>query len=190
MNRTDIILQLLTDKENAIVGTTRLQKLIFLTEREKHIKGNDGSFDFEPYRFGPFSRKLCDDIEFLVSLGYLEKSDEDPIIERDISLDNIEILQANVFLSSKSNSDSVIEEEYDENQKDVNTTTYDSVVYRITDKGIQYLKNNKILDSSDANQIVQIREKYGKKSLMELLQYIYVKHPEYATESEIRNKIL
>lgn len=192
MNRTDIILQLLANKETPIVGTTRLQKLLFLVEKEKHIMGdeNDGSFDFKPYKFGPFSQKLCDDIEFLVNLGYIEKSGESQIVDQAISLDDIEMLKADDFLSSKSTSDSIVDEEDNENQIEVSTTTDDSIVYRIADKGIKYLKDNKVLNSNIANQIVQIKEKYGKRSLVELLQYTYQKYPEYTTESEIKDKIV
>lgn len=190
MNRTDIILLLLANIENPLVGTTRLQKIVFLVENEKNIKGEDGSFDFKAYKFGPFSKKLSDDIEFLVNLGYLEKSGEGQIVERNILLNDIENLKAEDFLSCSSNGEGVFDEADTENQEDVNTATDDSVVYRITDKGIKYLQDSKILNSNDANQIIQIREKYGKRSLMELLQYIYLKYPGYTTESEIKDKIL
>ena len=55
-----------------VQGTTRLQKLLFLMEHEARIKPTKGKdFDFTPWKFGPVSKELYDDLEKLENLGLL-----------------------------------------------------------------------------------------------------------------------
>ena len=70
------------------------------------------------------------------------------------------------------------------------TANDDMIVYRVTEKGINYLKENKLIESEEYKKIEDVKKRYAKKSLNELLRYIYVKYPNYTTESEIRDQIL
>ena len=54
-----------------VSGITRLQKLIFLLDQEQEVRPEDG-FDFEPYKAGPYSPKLYDDLELLENLGLIK----------------------------------------------------------------------------------------------------------------------
>lgn len=183
MERIDIILALLSGNE--IVGTTRFQKLIFLTQFGKDKISDKDLFNFEAYKFGPVSAKLYDDLEFLSNIGYIEKSNErGDIIEN--SIDNIENLNFDQLINEK---DKVITvEEVDD--RGGSTTSDDNVVYRITKKGLKYLDENKVLQNPETSKILGIKNKFQKWTLRELLQYIYTKYPNFATESEIKNKIL
>lgn len=186
MTKTDILLMLLfVDNRTSIVGTTRLQKLLFLAEHEKKITCEDASFDFEAYKFGPLSKTLYDDIEFLVNIGYLEKTGEDSSINT-YSLDELENIDAK-NLVEESEGDDTVESEEDDEEK---STEDDLVVYKITDKGIDYLKENNLIGSQEAIEIESIKKRYRKKSLIELLRYVYMKYPEYTTDSEIRDQLL
>ena len=64
------------------------------------------------------------------------------------------------------------------------------VVYRITDKGIDYLRENNLVRADETIEIENIKKRYGKKSLVELLKYIYIKYPKYTTESVIKDELL
>src|SRR5438552_17942999 len=55
----------------SISGLTRLQKFLFLLERQGHIVPTGTGFDFEPYKAGPYSSKLYDDLELLENLGLI-----------------------------------------------------------------------------------------------------------------------
>lgn len=199
MNRQDVILQLLMNEKSPVVGTTRMQKLAFLIEKESGIK-LDEDFAFEPYKFGPFSAKLRNDVEFLVNLGYLEKKGDDGEPRQSISLDNLENCDADDFLSdtdkdsegdaslSGSTSEGLANKKQLEAAVAERQSEEDTVIYRLTPKGVEYLKNNKDSFSVAEADIKKIREKYGKKSLTELLRHVYLKYPEYATESEIKDK--
>lgn len=195
MRRTDIILFLVGAFQNGVVGTTKLQKLIFLVEQEKGIKPTDGPFGYEAYRFGPYSRTVHEDIEFLVNIGYLKKSGEDIEDLGSLSIDDIEQMRADKFLShSIGEANDVPEEDESESaaeirEKLVSTTTDDLVLYRISEKGVAYFQRARRQHAEEMKRIEDIRERYGKRSLMEVLQHVYSKYPDYTTESEIREKL-
>lgn len=191
MTKTDIILILLfADGEAPIVGTTRLQKLLFLVEHEKNIKAQDESFAFEAFKFGPVSRALYDDLEFLINIGFLEKTGEDLNISN-YSLEGIEGIDAKDLLDDESEAngrEEDLEKTYEKRTE--KTAGGDLVVYRITDKGINYLRENDLVSANETIEIENIKKRYGKKSLVELLKYIYIKYPKYTTESVIKDELL
>jgi len=61
---------LLFSKQPRIIGKTRLQKLIFLMDREILDKSH---FDFEPYKYGPYSSKLLAAMDELLELGLIKE---------------------------------------------------------------------------------------------------------------------
>jgi uncharacterized protein len=184
MEKDDIILLLLEAHKSPIVGTTRIQKLLFLIEKEKEIIPIDKSFNFEPYKYGPASKDLYDDLDFLVNLGYITKSDNKESL-KDLNLDQIENYSADIFLYNNFTQDASTNcPPYE--VKEIN----DSVIYKITDEGIRYLSENKLLESKDFIKIKDIINKYGNYSLTSLLQYIYSRYPGFTEESEIKDDIL
>jgi len=55
----------------------KLQKLIFLTrEYLKKYLPNEEYYSFKPYLYGPFSKEVLYDIEFLVLQGFIEIDEE------------------------------------------------------------------------------------------------------------------
>lgn len=96
MDMKEAIVRLLDG--HSIVGVTRLQKLLFLVEKEGQVNLKDS--DFEPYKFGPFSRKVQDDIDFLVNLGYIESSNDKVVINKKKDLSDILKMSAKDLLSS------------------------------------------------------------------------------------------
>ncbi|MDS0297537.1 hypothetical protein NDI76_02120 [Halogeometricum sp. S1BR25-6] len=64
-----------------IEGRTRLQKLVFLMEQELGEQLDvllDGSdYNFIAYDYGPFSKQLYDDLEYLDDAGLIEMEEED-----------------------------------------------------------------------------------------------------------------
>ncbi|MCE7733348.1 MAG: hypothetical protein GPJ54_00625 [Candidatus Heimdallarchaeota archaeon] len=62
---------LLFSKQPRIIGKTRLQKLIFLMNQEIF---NTAQFDFEAYKFGPYSSKLLSAMDELMELGLIKEA--------------------------------------------------------------------------------------------------------------------
>lgn len=62
---------LLFSKQPKIIGKTRLQKLIFLMNQEIFDRAE---FEFEPYKFGPYSSKLLAAMDELMELGLIKEA--------------------------------------------------------------------------------------------------------------------
>ena len=50
-------------------GRVQFQKLIFLLEKNYHIKTE---YDFIPFKFGPYCQVVQQDIQHLIDYGYIE----------------------------------------------------------------------------------------------------------------------
>jgi len=58
-----------------IRGKTKLQKLVFLLDKELNIIKDQG-YDFVPYKYGPFSKELIEDVEMLILTGLVKTEEE------------------------------------------------------------------------------------------------------------------
>jgi uracil-DNA glycosylase family 4 len=70
LSRLDILLLLIRNgshsgSEGLIKDKTRLQKLLFLVQKELINRGYKAKYAFRPYKYGPFSRELYTDLEWL-----------------------------------------------------------------------------------------------------------------------------
>jgi len=154
IHRAVFLLFLLKANNNEpIIGITRLEKLLFLI-REEILKGTPLEGDyyvFEPYKYGPFSTSIFDDVQLMEDMGYMSK----------------------------------------EELKDGQT------IYSITKKGIE--KVDSILERSPdklrryleeiQNKITAIKKDKNSIPLRKLLAYVYQKYPDFAINSEIRDRI-
>jgi len=78
INRTDMLLLLLYapgpsgHRCEPIRGKTRLQKEVFLTQKNLREAGIFTYYPFRPYKLGPYSNELYDDIEWMEYEGVVE----------------------------------------------------------------------------------------------------------------------
>lgn len=77
LSRLDILLLLIEKgsddrSEGLIRGKTKLQKLLFLVQNELKKRGYKAKYAFRPYLYGPYSRELYTDIEWLKMNGLLK----------------------------------------------------------------------------------------------------------------------
>ena len=156
----------------AVQGTTRLQKLLFLMEHEAKLKPTRGSdFDFTAWKFGLVSKELYDDLEKLENLGLLES---EPVSEPSkTELDEYGISFDDLMGEEESQSRDSFEEKK----------------YRLSEQGLSWVRAHR-LDTESFNKIRKIKEKYGALSLQDLLHYVYTKFPRMTTASEIKGKVL
>jgi uncharacterized protein YwgA len=189
ISRKDLILLLLgiggeDETSEGINGITRLQKFLFLLEREEGIKPDIDGFDFIPYKAGPYSGKVYDDLEFLENLGLITseivgEATESEAAEVDISFE--ELMGNDIETTEVGPADEL-------RTSDV----YEERMFRLTQEGENRVKRliGEELYKPVVNSIRKIKSKFGKYSLNDLLYYIYTKHNDMATESEIKDKIL
>lgn len=166
-------------------GMTRLQKLLFLLEREEGLSPTEAGYEFEAYRAGPYSPELYDDLEFLENLGLLRsevtsEASEPEAAEGRLSFDHL--------IGDE------VEKSSDGNDVDgpASADSFEERRFRLTDNGRKQVE--KLLQSGDvspvAAKIRRVKSKYGKYSLNDLLYHVYTKYPDMTTESEIRDKVL
>jgi len=189
INRKDLILLILGVSEKGglaegVNGITRLQKFLYLLEREEHIAPGADGFEFIAYKAGPYSAKLYDDLEFLENLG---------LITSEVTGEATEGEAAEVEMSFEELMGECTDTVEGRPSDALRTAdVYEERRYRLTKDGKDRVE--KLLQRGEykpvADGIRRIKSKFGDYSLNDLLYYIYTKYDDMATESEIKNKIL
>ena len=63
-----------------IEGRTRLQKMVFLMQKELENRDRSGAvrldYDFIPYDYGPFSKELYDDLDAMIEQEFVDDTEE------------------------------------------------------------------------------------------------------------------
>jgi hypothetical protein len=153
--------------QNRLAGITRLEKLIFLLENETDLDQLlSEKPDFEPYNFGPFSKKVYDAVDTLAAAELIDDS---------------------------SNS-AAPEDEAWEAQQVIGPEAADSSSVRtfsLTARGNKYY-NSLIQDIPEAlrEQLVHFKEAFAAIPLRQLVRYVYERYPAFTVNSLIRDDIL
>ena len=171
-----------------ITGITRLQKLLFLLWKEAGIESVDTAFDFKPYKAGPYSRKLYDELEFLENIGLIQSEIEGQASE----VEAVELEEVSFEQLMGEDADPYIDVP---NQGDAMTAdTYEERRFTLTPRGLEtarkILAGGKAKDAEDG--VRRIKSRYSGFSLQDLLYHVYTKYEGdgWTSESEIRSKVL
>lgn len=151
-----------------IRGITRLEKLVFLLDKESAASSHfTEDPDFEPFNFGPFSKKVYQAVDTLVAAGLLQDSAQ----------------------LSTSTDDTWEEERVI--GVDSSFTQYSTRNFRLTTLGHEYLDVLKDeLPKEVIVSAVQLRERFAGWPLRALVRYVYQKYEGYTGKSLIRDEIL
>lgn len=156
-----------TALQNRIQGVTRLEKLIFLLERETSV-GKQLAEDpnFESHNFGPFSEKVYQAVDVLVAAGLLQDSAQ----------------------LSRSTEDTW------ESEQVVGTVQADPYATRnftLTDRGRKYYQALITeLPRDTESTLAGFKARFGQLPLRQLVRYVYKKYPDFTEKSIIRDSIL
>lgn len=171
----DLLLVLLyADDQKPIEGRTRLMKMVFLFEHELKKKLEAGTVTeddlpkFEAYDYGPFSKTVFEDLEFLVNMGFVEATSSD---SSDLTVDEREEYEYWQSLSG------------DEERPYVQE-------FQLTDLGKLYVEKRINLSESDWPIIDKFKKSCTKIALPSLLRYVYSRYPKYTKNSKIRGQVL
>lgn len=149
-------------------GVTRLEKLIFLLERETPARGwmvEDA--DFGPWRFGPFSSKIYASADTLSAANLIRDSAR--------GAKNVEDRWETVTALM------------DERDVDAYTTR----TFELTERGQRYYAALlKELPDDAESVLMAFKRRFAHLPLRSLVRYVYERYPKYTTESEIRDDIL
>lgn len=171
-----------------IGGMTRLQKLLFLLWKEAGIEEVDSGFQFTPYKAGPYSRKLYDELELLENLDYVrsevqgDAANAEAIELEELSFEQLMGDDAHPFQSVHSRAEAMTADSFEERQ------------FALSPKGVAAVKT--LLGKPEAkpfqDSVRRIKSKFANYSLQDLLFHIYTKYDEegWISESEIRDRVL
>lgn len=183
-NRAELLLLLLLSGEvnskvdqrsTSVEGITRLEKLLFLLKTEqgflREVPDKD-DFHFVPFRMGPWSQEVYDEVDFLESLGLIEKKTRGKRSEADLAHDDA--LFNNLVL--------------DKYQKTMAISDSEAEVFQLTPQGrTKALQIYNRLPTEEKEKLISLKRRFNRMNLRQLLRYVYEKYPAYTTESEIKD---
>jgi uncharacterized protein len=156
------------EPQGSLEGVTRLEKLIFLLERETPAREwMTEKADFRSYRFGPFSSKVYEAVDTLVAADMLR----DSASKADDVADRWESVNALL----------------DEGDLDPYTTRD----FTLTPRGKQYYDALLAELPPNAEQVLgDFKRTFARLPLRQLVRYVYERYPQFTDQSEIRHEIL
>lgn len=167
----DLIVLLLgargSEPRGRLEGITRLEKLVFLVERETPVRTwLTERADFRSHRFGPFSSKVYRAVDKLAAAGLVRDS-------KAVSDSPDESWEAgNVVIGS-------------------DAEPYVTRDFELTDLGGRYYDALLRELPSDAESTLEaFKLRFAGLPLRQLVRYVYQRYPEFTDRSEIRDDVL
>lgn len=156
-----------------IRGITKVQKLLFLIEKETEFgqrHGKNITLDFKPYKMGPFSAEVYDEIELLRSMNAIEIEE----MSKDAS-DAYEFSKWNeLFKGTEGDSEGL-----------------SNKIFNIKDKGEKIGESlSELLSDSERQDLETTIQNYNSMTLMSLLEYVYTEYEDMTTKSEIIDQVM
>ena len=147
-------------------GVTRLEKLIFLIEKEWEPTWLTEDAEFRADNFGPFSPKIYTAVGTLVAYGLLEDSGSLTSSTED-AWETTNIIGAPM------------------------ADPYATRNFELTEKGLKYYDALiKELPENVESELASFKERFASLPLRQLIRYVYERHPKFTEESLIRDDIL
>jgi hypothetical protein len=179
-NRKDVLLLLLFapgptgDEGEPIDGRTRLMKFLYLLHRQLAIEDKLGikkPYSFEPYHYGPFSKDLYEDLEFLSNVGLITSMPKGLAAPFD-----------------QKEEERVVEDTSIGDSDDDLSLLFQEERFRLTGKGIDFVRSTLLPDVPEPimKAIRQIKTDLSPLSLTTLLRYVYAKYPDSAENSKLQ----
>lgn len=183
--------------EHGLGGITRIQKLLYLLDTEEKIHPSGEGFAFEPYKAGPYSSRIYDDLEFLENLSLIKrsKSSDDDLETGALSPSALtsdpEQAEVDLTFEDLMGPEDVMAPQADDEFAPT-ADSYEEARYMLTEEGKE--KMEELLRRQEYKPFVdgirKVKSRFAKYSLNDLLYYVYTRHPDMTTESEIKEKVL
>jgi len=179
-NKTELILALLYAGERPsqftpVIGITRLEKLLFLLKTDEGFLAKapeEDNLNFVPFRMGPWTNEIYDEVDFLESLGLLKKQSQKKRTPADAVHDDE--LFSDMILDKYQNTATIADEETE--------------IFTLSEEGKK--KTSEIwarLSVEEKQRIMSVKHRFNNMNLKQFLRYVYKKYPEYTTASEIKD---
>lgn len=160
-----------------IEGRTRLAKITYLFNKEAFEAAGFADVlpqrelpEFRPWRFGPFSKELSQDVSFFTGIGFVDAhvSGDQPRATR-----------------SFERAFGIDEAPHDE---EPTLDRFEVEEFALTEVGIGYVEDEGLWDRLSEEQqeaLIDLKRRFTSISLRGVLKYVYAKYPESITKSEI-----
>ena len=174
----DIILLILEANKNILgkdtfCGVTRLEKLLFLLQKETDFEGIDSFYHFSPHNFGPFSKEVYEALEFLESCDLISVK-ERVYNSRYATVGELLLLQE---ISEQDVSEDATNEDLAATEKLFFLTGNGNKVAEKLQEAINNRRPN------DIKNLYGIISRYGILPLNQLIRYVYKKYPQMVVKS-------
>lgn len=147
----------------AIKGSTRLVKMIFLLTKEEGFEKFEEELEFEAWKFGPWSSTI--------SLDYPQAMEDLSLLEI-TKTDDLEIDADSLLVVDFQRKDQMSGYKLSEKGREVAKVYYDR------------------LESDEKEKIERLKKIWNEKTLSELLNYVYLRYDEYTKFSIVKGEIL
>jgi hypothetical protein len=182
IDHTDLVLLLLgaptkdPEQTGRINGITRLEKLAYLLEEEtdfdKKAAVPTEPLQFRAYHYGPYTREIYDAVAFLVGIELLKERRVNVTSGVDVGEEFERLDSADLGTAGKSDAP------YVERQLE------------LTDAGRRAAAILARRVGPDAVRVISdLKDRFGRMSLTQLLRYVYDAHPDMAVASRVRDKL-
>lgn len=187
----DIILLLLEANEKvlgkfAVAGVTRLEKLLFLLQRETNFEKMDSFYEFTAHNYGPFSKEVYEALDFLEGVELIQVK-ERVHSSHYANVGEILLLQEIANVGEIRLLQEISEEGEAEEVTTDNTIGVTEKLFTLTENGHkvaqklrQTIEKRRPKDIEELNGIIC---RYGKLPLNQLIRYVYHKYPEMTVKS-------
>jgi len=159
------------DRAGEIRGITRLEKLIFLLEREtSSASWLTESAEFEPYNFGPFSQKIYQAVDTLAAAELILDSS----VPAPDDIDTWEVRE-------KIGIDEPLEV----------AGAYRTRDFKLTERGWRYFEALRAeLSKESLKELQSFKKQFAFLPLRQLIRYVYLRYRDFTTKSLIRDEVL
>lgn len=169
-----------------INGRTKITKMLFVFEQEyaKKFKLSDlvavqeikDIFKFEPWSYGPMSKQVLKDIEFLKSIDFVSSkpSNGDPLSDEEVH--------------------ELVSYEGDEEMEEMEFKRYDSELFWLTALGKQFVVESGKYNSLSIEQkliLQEFKSQFNRARTIDILRYVYTnpRYKQYIAKSVIKDRI-
>lgn len=153
-------------QSDRIEGITRLEKMLFLLERESDVSGLlTEDAEFRPDNFGPFSVKVYHQVDVLAAAGLVTDSSA-------LSNSTEDTWESNVVLG-------------------LDPDPYATRDITLTPLGKRYYQRLlQDLPEGTEEELSDLKDRFGGLPLRQLVRYVYKRYPEFTGKSIIRESVL
>jgi len=173
LERDDVLLLLLltmaAGPKRRLASITRIEKLMFLLQKETAFSGNMyEKFPFEPWKFGPFSKEIYEDLDLLASLDLVN------VEERELA-NYVDYTEQDKLMGSELMGSELGEPMVEK-------------TFSLTDRGKKVAeKLRSMISEKDWQEIANLKRRFESVPLSRLIQYVYHKYPETTGKSVLEH---